>query len=88
MGIDDAKHGLELHKCHISIVPVGDGILLSQYILIYRYVNRLMYKFTSLRRSSLVMVYLCLTVEQHLPFWLLHIRMMIENNERERFMNS
>lgn len=67
MGIDDAKHGLELHKCHISIVPVGDGILLSQYILIYRYVNRLMYKFTSLRQSSLVMVYLCLTVEQHPP---------------------
>ena len=67
MGIDDAKHGLELHKCHISIAPVGDGILLSQYILIYGYVNRLMYKFTNLRRPSLVMVYLCLTVEQHPP---------------------
>ena len=67
MSIDDAKHGLELEKRHVTIAPVGDGILLSQYILVDGYVNRLMYKFTSLRRPSLVMVYLCLTVEQHPP---------------------
>ena len=66
MGIDDAKHGLELEKRHVTIAPVGDGILLSQYILVDGYVNRLMYEFASLRRPSLVMIYLCLTVEQHL----------------------
>ena len=29
MGIDNTKHGLKLHKSHVAVAPIRNGILLS-----------------------------------------------------------
>ena len=130
VSVDDAQHRLQLQESHIAVAPVGNGILLSEHVLVDGDIHRLVNQTASLGRPRTMVVDLRLTVEHDLlskrvwnmryqfvgrtddddvahervvakhvrhpsaarhdtlPLRLLHIGMVVEHYQRERFAET
>ena len=56
VSVDDAQHRLQLQESHIAVAPVGNGILLSEHILVDGDIHRLVNQTASLGRPRTMVV--------------------------------